>query len=332
MAVMKPLVGVNLGGWLVLEKWITPSVFAGTNAVDEYTYCLQADAAQRRQLTQFRNTFITEADFAWLAEQGVEAVRLPVGYWAFGDAEPYLPTLQYVDQAFDWAASHGLKILLDLHGAPGSQNGEDHSGRKGRVNWPKDQANITATLHTITCLCERYAHQEAWLGLAVLNEPKRRIPKRLLRSFYKQAYKIVIGHKADSWVVVSDGFQPWRWYLELPKWRYPNLRLDYHHYQLFRPQDKYRSPESQVREARHVLRRKIWRMSRFHRAIVGEWSLALPAEVYKNYSKAQCDQIARDYAQAQLAAYRHADAWFFWTYKTEAAELWSFRQIHKLLI
>ena len=30
------LKGVNLGGWLVLEKWITPSLFDGTNAVDEF--------------------------------------------------------------------------------------------------------------------------------------------------------------------------------------------------------------------------------------------------------------------------------------------------------
>jgi len=27
--------GVNLGGWLVLEKWITPALFAGTSAEDK---------------------------------------------------------------------------------------------------------------------------------------------------------------------------------------------------------------------------------------------------------------------------------------------------------
>ena len=37
--------GVNLGGWLVLEPWITPSIFEEVNTgrlkgliVDEYTY------------------------------------------------------------------------------------------------------------------------------------------------------------------------------------------------------------------------------------------------------------------------------------------------------
>jgi len=28
--------GVNLGNWLVLEKWMSPALFEGTGAQDEY--------------------------------------------------------------------------------------------------------------------------------------------------------------------------------------------------------------------------------------------------------------------------------------------------------
>lgn len=28
--------GVNLGNWLVLEKWMNPALFYGTDAQDEY--------------------------------------------------------------------------------------------------------------------------------------------------------------------------------------------------------------------------------------------------------------------------------------------------------
>lgn len=28
--------GVNLGNWLVLEKWMSPALFEGTSAEDEY--------------------------------------------------------------------------------------------------------------------------------------------------------------------------------------------------------------------------------------------------------------------------------------------------------
>ena len=31
--------GVNLGNWLVLEKWMSPDLFAGTEAEDETQLC-----------------------------------------------------------------------------------------------------------------------------------------------------------------------------------------------------------------------------------------------------------------------------------------------------
>ncbi|MDD2865392.1 MAG: glucan 1,3-beta-glucosidase, partial [Methylococcales bacterium] len=37
----KKLRGVNLGGWLVLEKWMTPSIFEGLEATDETTFCAE---------------------------------------------------------------------------------------------------------------------------------------------------------------------------------------------------------------------------------------------------------------------------------------------------
>lgn len=53
-------------------------------------------------------------------------VRVPIGYWAWevGPGEPYIQgQLPYLRQAVNWAADYGLKVVIDLHGAPGSQNG-----------------------------------------------------------------------------------------------------------------------------------------------------------------------------------------------------------------
>ena len=36
---------------------------------------------------------------------------------------------------FDWAEKYGLKVLLELHGLVGSQNGEHHSGECGPLSW-----------------------------------------------------------------------------------------------------------------------------------------------------------------------------------------------------
>lgn len=59
-------------------------------------------------------------------------MRIPVGYWSY--VEPWGPFTQgaapYLDQAITLACETGLKIVIDLHGVPESQNGFDHSGQK----------------------------------------------------------------------------------------------------------------------------------------------------------------------------------------------------------
>src|SRR6267142_1718523 len=71
--------GVNLGGWLVLEKWMVPDVYRGTDAADEYNLCLTLGDKAQERLDHHRETFITAADFKWIKNCGLNAVRLPVG-------------------------------------------------------------------------------------------------------------------------------------------------------------------------------------------------------------------------------------------------------------
>ncbi|KAG6865769.1 hypothetical protein C0991_011966 [Blastosporella zonata] len=70
--------GVNLGGWLVLEPWITPSLFDNTGdsrIIDEYTFGqYQNHATALGVLQNHWNTWITEADFQAIAAAGYEAL------------------------------------------------------------------------------------------------------------------------------------------------------------------------------------------------------------------------------------------------------------------
>ena len=110
--------GVNLGGWLVLERWMTPSVFAGTDATNEYELSKTIDGQARIQ--RHRQTFIQEADLKWLAQAGIRLLRLPIGYWALEDQPPYLSAKPQIDWLMDAAKRYGLQVLLDLHAAPGA--------------------------------------------------------------------------------------------------------------------------------------------------------------------------------------------------------------------
>lgn len=66
--------GVNLGGWLLMEPWITPAIFdnTGNNAiVDEWSFC--AYQSRSTALTVLQNhwsTFYTVSDFAYIQQAG----------------------------------------------------------------------------------------------------------------------------------------------------------------------------------------------------------------------------------------------------------------------
>ena len=50
--------GVNLGGWLIIERWMTPSLFEGLDAGDECT--LSTTKKGRERIRQHRQEFINE--------------------------------------------------------------------------------------------------------------------------------------------------------------------------------------------------------------------------------------------------------------------------------
>ncbi len=81
--------GVNLGSWLVLEKWMVPSLFEGLQATDETTWCAEMGPLAAERLRAHWDSFITREDFAWLAGVGINAVRIPLGHWLFGPPYPY---------------------------------------------------------------------------------------------------------------------------------------------------------------------------------------------------------------------------------------------------
>ena len=110
--------GVNLGNWLVLEKWMSPALFEGTDAEDEYWLPRRlSPEVYEARIKIHRSEYITERDFVTIKAMGMEAVRIPVPYFVFGDREPFIGCIRELDKAFNWAEKYGLTILLDLHTA-----------------------------------------------------------------------------------------------------------------------------------------------------------------------------------------------------------------------
>ncbi|KAL5638947.1 hypothetical protein ACGC1H_003349 [Rhizoctonia solani] len=244
--------GVNLGGWLVLEPWITPSLFDKTGngaIIDEYTFGQFQDYnAAHSKLVAHWDSWITESDFAAIAAAGLNHVRIPIGYWAFdiSGGEPYHQgQYPYLLKAVQWARNHGIKVLVDLHGAPGSQNGFDNSGKKGAVTWHTNSQNVARTNAIIKTLAAEFSKEEyadTVTSIAPLNEPAGFVGGTMLdvvRQYWYDSYgniRFPFGSSTQGPLleIIHDAFQPlssWNGFMKYPN--FEGVAMDTHHYEVF---------------------------------------------------------------------------------------------------
>ena len=100
--------GVNLGNWLVLEKWMDPEPFVRTAEDDEIWMhrthgALWSERNLAEELRRHRDTYITLEDFRIIADHGLNLVRIPIPYFIFGDWPGHPGCIAYLDRAFRWA-------------------------------------------------------------------------------------------------------------------------------------------------------------------------------------------------------------------------------------
>ena len=331
--------GVNLGGWLVLERWMKDSLFAGVQGRDETAFCVQLgrEAASRR-LREHWDTWITEADFAWIADHGFNAVRIPVGHWIFGsasgypyherygaDPHPYVDGgIERLDRAFDWAETHGLTVLVDLHCAPGCQNAFDNGGLEGVLEWHTKSEYVDFTVLTLERLAERYGRRKALYGIETLNEPRWDVPDEVLQYFNRRAYEAIRKHcpPENGAVVLHDGFRGPR-IAEVfgglfPEPAFRNVVLDAHRYQCFDDALRALDAAGNVRQAEGPLADEMRSLQMSYWTICGEWSLGTGGH--------RTDEERQAFFDAQELAFGNCQGAFFWSYKIETGTpAWSLR-------
>lgn len=297
---MTKVKGVNLGNWLVLEKWMSPELFAGTTAEDEYYLPTQLDrSVYEARMRQHRAEYITERDFVTMRAIGLNAVRIPVPYFIFGDRPPFLGCIEELDHAFDWAERYGLKILIDLHTAPDSQNGFDNGGICGVCKFFQEPEEIEFVYTVLERLAERYGKREGLWGIEILNEPvspamwenvtqrykpveplkakgSRGYEASELKEFYLTAYdRLRKSLPVEKVVVFHDGFdiKLWKDFMR-DKERYQNVVLDTHQYlmmaEMFGAEQSLEGYQKFVEEHWAA---DIVEMSEYFPVICGEWCL-----------------------------------------------------------
>lgn len=82
----------------------------------------------------------------------VGSVAWPPQFWAAEDLQ--FPFNMFPEKLL-WCRDYNIKCIIDLHAAPGSQNGMEHSAsRDGWTGWPTSD-NISKTLNVIDFLAKR---------------------------------------------------------------------------------------------------------------------------------------------------------------------------------
>jgi glucan 1,3-beta-glucosidase len=186
--------------------------------VDEFTLTQKLPAQAPDILRRHWDQWVNYNDFQKIASSGINLVRIPIGYWAYDNSNsPYVKgASDYMDAAIDWArGTHPpLKIMIDLHGAPGSQNGFDNSGSKtANPAWLTDGGafggSAQQTLAVLKTIAQKYAqpqYHDVVVGIELLNEPTGwRLNNGDLRQFFREGYGR-IREVSDTTVIIQDSF------------------------------------------------------------------------------------------------------------------------------
>ncbi|KAJ7597458.1 exo-beta-1,3-glucanase [Mycena floridula] len=362
--------GVNLGGWLVLEPWLCPSFFSATgntDIVDEWTFGLyQSKSVATAALEAHWDSWIVEQDFKDIKAAGLNHVRIPIGYWAFevGPGEPYIQgQLPYLKQAVVWAKKYGIKVIIDLHGVPGSQNGFDNSGhRMNYPTWHSNTTNVARSNKIIKTLANMFPQSSDVPIIAPLNEPAGFYGEsvmKVVRQYWKDSYgniRFPLGTKKQSntVVLIHDAFlkgSVWKGFMPYPQ--YEGVALDSHIYSMFTSKGNQMTESQHIKEmcnqGPNITSSGLW-------TIVGEWTPATnDCAKYLNglgvgarydgtmsgstrvgscqgvsgkastFTPAYKTLLAKMWSAQVFTYEKYGLGWIQWTWKAEQADDWSYQ-------
>lgn len=304
--------GVNLGNYLLNEPWMTGIGTGDTpNIEDEWT--LRNELTRRfgaqgceDLLHTFRGAYLQDIDFDNLSRLGMNFVRLPIYYRVLQDeAGNWLGDAAFapIDRIVQSCAQRGIYVLLDLHGAPGSQSNEFHTGR---VNYNKlfeeTEEGENYRIQTVELwkkIAAHYADNPAVMGYDLLNEPVGAPAPQALWDMYDRIYR-AIREIDTNHIMVMEGIWLWDTLPDPKNLGWENVAYQFHYYLWDRDDDVQAHREyidrlvgeSDIKQAEYQVPVMIGEFTGFSQRAIWEYYLA-------NFNR-------RNYS------------WAFWSYKTHA--------------
>jgi len=188
--------GVNLGSWFLMEGYILGGENFPEHKFKERFKSIYGSRGLDEFEKLFRTNYVTRNDIKIISESGANCIRVPFNYRLIEKA-PFKYSregVSYLKRLFRWAGEFNLKVILDLHAAPGGQNSDWHSDSTGKALLWKNRVYRNRTYALWEYLADTFKKEISLSGYDLLNEPvvnKEKIG--LLKDVYASLIKIIRG-------------------------------------------------------------------------------------------------------------------------------------------
>lgn len=187
--------GLGIGTWLNMEHFML-GIPTPDNQIRKTVKEQFGEENANVFFDSFIRNFVTEADFAFLKECGVNVVRVPFNYRLFIDDQnpyEYKPEgMQYFNYLLDLCEKYQIYLLPDLHTVPGGQNPDWHADNNtGIPQFWHYKVFRDQIVKLWGYLAEQCREREYLLGYDVLNEPYLIDAPDVLTNFYKDVTEAI---------------------------------------------------------------------------------------------------------------------------------------------
>ncbi len=170
------LKGIGLGNWLLPEGYMWKfNRAASPRMIEAVVNELIGPEDAVEFWRRFRDEYVTQVDIRLLKSLGFNSVRPAIDYRILSpEAHPEIwleEGFKRIDRLVDWCREAGLWVILDMHGAPGGQTGENIDNGWGYPFLFTSERSRKRAVEVWRKLAERYRNEPAVLGYELLNEP-----------------------------------------------------------------------------------------------------------------------------------------------------------------
>jgi endoglucanase len=199
--------GAAIGGWLNMENFVT-GYAANESLMRATVRDVLGDQRYEMFFDRLLTAFFSDQDARFLADAGLNCVRIPVNYHHFeDDSRPFefrQEGFGHLDRAVEGCARHGIYSVIDLHALPGSQNHHWHSDnathRASLWEHPHFQDRVVAIWEAIA---DHYRDHPWVAGYNPINEPADE-SRRVVGPFYSRLVTAIRNVDPDH-ILFLDG-------------------------------------------------------------------------------------------------------------------------------